>query len=366
MAHPGMSQADSRSSPGVPRLPRASRQGKRRRVEVVAPTAVVGSPSPGRAHKVHKVPPPPPVDASAARASSLPLVLPSFEFTTEDHTHFLASGFSVVKQFLEPRAVQYIRHQFDRVYRDLSVKVHDEWVMSLHQATPPDEDNWLWRLASAPKLLDAVERILGTPDLVLFSTQLATKRPGHGTEVPWHQDGERCCTIWVPLDTVTERTGALRVLPGMHKHGRLPFRRLESEGDVAMFEFFHQYHLYATCTRGLESTPTVLSIPAGGLEIHDPALPHASGPNRSRHSWRRAIVMRYQPANEPLVGGDITHWKTGHSFRKLNYLVRGSHPQISDTGCAISCRDGSHAQWSGEGAGLARRPGGDVWYDYNT
>ena len=51
--------------------------------------------------------------------------------------------------------------------------LHPEWIMSLHQVLPGGETNWMWQLATEPKLLDMLELHLG-PDIVLFSTQLVS------------------------------------------------------------------------------------------------------------------------------------------------------------------------------------------------
>ena len=67
---------------------------------------------------------------------------------------------------------------------------------------------------------------------------------------------------------------------------------------------------------------------AGGLECHHPSTPHGSLPNTSAGRWRRAIIMRFQPASEPLEAGLLRHWQTGEQFRKANYLVHGSHPRL--------------------------------------
>ena len=40
---------------------------------------------------------------------------------------------------------------------------------------------------------------------------------------------------------------------------------------------------------------------AGGLEVHHPLTLHSSHPNTTTR-WRRAIILRYQPASEPLEG----------------------------------------------------------------
>ena len=143
----------------------------------------------------------------AKTASSVPwsphsLVDPTFRFTADKLARFEEQGYVVVPNFLSPSAVSHLRIEFDRVYSHLHRGVHDEWVLSAHQHVGRDELEWLWELATAPALLDALEAVLGTPNVVLFSTQLATKRPGEGTEVPWHQDGERCQTVWIPIDDV--------------------------------------------------------------------------------------------------------------------------------------------------------------------
>ncbi len=52
-----------------------------------------------------------------------------------------------------------VRHRVDAVYAEKHESVHDEWVMSLHQLLPP-EDNWMWTLATQPRLLDLVRRHL--------------------------------------------------------------------------------------------------------------------------------------------------------------------------------------------------------------
>eukprot|EP00049_Salpingoeca_infusionum_P011843 m.208460 g.208460 ORF g.208460 m.208460 type:complete len:88 (+) comp15042_c0_seq9:502-765(+) len=69
--------------------------------------------------------------------------------------------------------------------------------MSLHQLLP-HTNNWLWRLATQPMLLDMLSFHYGER-VTLFSSQLAVKAQQGGTETPWHQDGERCRTVWIPL-----------------------------------------------------------------------------------------------------------------------------------------------------------------------
>lgn len=116
-------------------------------------------------------------------------------------------------------------------------------IMTFMLQVLPASDNWMWTLATDPRLLDMLEaHLVGAltssleqdvngpsavvsvgedglvsdevlmlssltpssshpqgPNLVLFSTQLAVKPPGTGSTVPWHQDGERCRSVWICL-----------------------------------------------------------------------------------------------------------------------------------------------------------------------
>lgn len=93
--------------------------------------------------------------------------------------------------------------------------------MNLHQRLPP-ESNWMWRLATEPKILDIMEHMLG-PDIVLFSTQLATKRPLDGKDVPMHQVGDIGDII--PLKPKIEwRTPEQPTQPCMFQGGGSPLK----------------------------------------------------------------------------------------------------------------------------------------------
>src|SRR5687768_4013715 len=80
----------------------------------------------------------------------------------------------------------------------------------------------LYDLCTTPRLLDAVECLLG-PDLVLLYSHSLSKKPG-GLRVAWHQDGpywwrvepKVAVTAWVALDDATVENGCMRVIPGSH------------------------------------------------------------------------------------------------------------------------------------------------------
>eukprot|EP00052_Salpingoeca_macrocollata_P016191 m.129818 g.129818 ORF g.129818 m.129818 type:complete len:117 (-) comp19958_c0_seq10:41-391(-) len=95
----------------------------------------------------------------------------------------------------------------------------------------------MWQLATASPLLQVMRQHLGS-DVVLFSTQIAVKPPHSGEYVPWHQDGERCRTCWIPLDDVDEQNGTLSVRPSWHKRGRMKFKKVKTKQDVQRATFY--------------------------------------------------------------------------------------------------------------------------------
>eukprot|EP00049_Salpingoeca_infusionum_P011841 m.208482 g.208482 ORF g.208482 m.208482 type:complete len:258 (+) comp15042_c0_seq11:85-858(+) len=206
-----------------------------------------------------------------------------FRYTEVHHATFRKQGFIQFDRFLTHEALTFLRREVDCVLSQLHSSIHSEWVMSLHQLLP-HTNNWLWRLATQPMLLDMLSFHYGER-VTLFSSQLAVKAQQGGTETPWHQDGERCRTVWIPLDDVNDSNGTLVVKPGWHRRGRLPMRKLkETDEDVEDVLFFAKHHLYEVnpgiSRRRFEHDAVSIKLPAGGLEMHHPQSPHCSHANR--------------------------------------------------------------------------------------
>ena len=76
-----------------------------------------------------------------------------------------------------------------------------------------------------PVVVDAVEQAIG-PDIVLWSSDIASKEAGKGTYVPWHQDtpywnlsSHEVVTVWLALTPAKVYNGAMQVILGTHKAG---------------------------------------------------------------------------------------------------------------------------------------------------
>jgi hypothetical protein len=190
---------------------------------------------------------------------------------------------------------------------------------------------WLDELVRHPRILDAVEAVLGG-NLLVWSSSFFIKEGGDGTHVPWHQDsrayGARASdvvTAWVALTDSTPENGALQVIPGSHHQGEL--------------EHVVQHVPDSLLTRRREVIPGVneieavmVPLKAGEMSLHHPRLLHGSAANRSADR-RIGIAIRYvRPRAAAVVGP-----------RARAMLVRGVDAEGSFEAVPRPERDGAPA-----------------------
>src|SRR5262249_52278779 len=88
-----------------------------------------------------------------------------------------------------------------------------------------------YELATHPRLLDAVEDLLG-PDLLVWATELFAKHPHDtGVSIGWHRDrpylgfeATATTTAWVALGDSTPANGCMRAVPGPGRREYQPGR----------------------------------------------------------------------------------------------------------------------------------------------
>ena len=150
---------------------------------------------------------------------------------------------------------------------------------------------WVNELVRHPRILDAVEDVLG-PDLLCWQTAFFIKEPDRKGFVSWHQDSTYwglsapdVCTAWLALSPATLKSGAMKVAPGTHKLAQLPHA-----------DTFNPDNLL---TRGQELKMEVdpsgtvdMVLDAGEISLHHVMLAHASEPNRSQDR-RIGLAIRY-------------------------------------------------------------------------
>ena len=155
---------------------------------------------------------------------------------------------------------------------------------------------WAWDLATHPRILDAVEDLIGE-DILIHSSTIFYKRPRTPNFVSWHQDGyywglsaPRLVSAWVALADSTVENGCLRVIPGSHLVDRYP------HGATAK----HKHNLLGT---GLEIAVEVapeqavdVTLRAGEMSLHHVSMVHGSEGNRS-DTYRIGFAVRYLAAD---------------------------------------------------------------------
>ncbi len=137
---------------------------------------------------------------------------------------------------------------------------------------------WMADLVRHPRILDAVESLVG-PDILLFHLTCWVKEPGDGAFVSWHQDGTyfylepfEHVTAWVGLSDSTPQTGCVHVIPGSHRLGQLPH---ESERNAQNLLSNGQ-----TVQAAIDaSAKAPLIVRAGQFSLHHTHILHQSSPN---------------------------------------------------------------------------------------
>lgn len=150
---------------------------------------------------------------------------------------------------------------------------------------------WAYEITTHPRILDAVEAILG-PDILAWNTNWFTKMPGEKTYISWHQDGTywnlrppTVVTAWVALTPSQPVNGCMRVIPGTHTKPALP-QRETYKSDNAL-------------SRGQEIAVEVdenhavdLALRPGEMSLHHIWIIHGSNANQST-TPRIGIAIRY-------------------------------------------------------------------------
>ncbi|MCL4744665.1 MAG: phytanoyl-CoA dioxygenase family protein [Burkholderiaceae bacterium] len=171
---------------------------------------------------------------------------------------------------------------------------------------------WLNALVRDPRILDAVESVLG-PDLLCWSSQFFAKPSGDPSYVSWHQDGTYwglsspdVITAWLAFTPSTPESGCMRVIAGTHR-------------EIVRHE--DRFAADNMLSRGQEIAVRVdleqavdLVLQPGEMSLHHVLIFHGSEPNRS--SWPRiGYAIRYIPTH--------VH-QTSAQARESATLVRGT------------------------------------------
>ena len=170
---------------------------------------------------------------------------------------------------------------------------------------------WFNDLIRHPRILDAIEDVIG-PNILVWTSTFFIKEPHSPTYAAWHQDGsyfglepqEQVCA-WVALTDATREAGCMEQLsfhgnPRQYHHAALGLANSINRAGQTIMEEFDQ------------SDPVAMALPAGSFSLHHERAVHRSAPNNAAYR-RVGIGLNYIP----------THVRVNGPVRCCAMLVRG-------------------------------------------
>jgi hypothetical protein len=160
--------------------------------------------------------------------------------------------------------------------------------------------NWADQLVHHPRILDAVEDLIG-PDILVYHSTLFLKEAHTPAFVRWHQDSTYFylqphlhVTAWVALSEASVQAGCMQALPGSHRWGAL-----EHDDKPEPMNLIRRGQ--GISGRFDQAQGQFMPVGAGQMSLHHTDLVHASGGNDS-DDRRIGYAISYIPAHVRPVG----------------------------------------------------------------
>ena len=154
---------------------------------------------------------------------------------------------------------------------------------------------WLSDIITHPRILDAVEDVIG-PNLLCWGSSFFQKNAHDPRFVSWHQDTyyyglepPETLTVWLSITHSNLESGCVRVIPGSH----------ESREVVAFNNITNENNLLArgqTIVGVDEDAAVPMVLKPGEFSMHHEAVVHGSDPNRS-DDRRIGLSIHYIPTH---------------------------------------------------------------------
>lgn len=150
----------------------------------------------------------------------------------------------------------------------------------------------LYELAHDPRILDAIESVIG-PNIMVWSSSLFVKEPRDPAFVAWHQDSyywglepDDVVSAWVAFAPSTLENGAMQVIPATHKAPQFAHKK-SAEGSGNMLFTHEEIAVDVDEREGVS-----LLLAEGEMSLHHVKIVHGSPPNRS-DARRYGYAIRY-------------------------------------------------------------------------
>ena len=187
------------------------------------------------------------------------------------------------------------------------------------------------KVSHNPKILDAVESIIGK-DILICGTTLFIKNPKEKGFVSFHQDAKyiglephNWVTAWIAVTDTNEENGCMRMWSGSHKHELKYHNQKFDENNLL--------------TRGQtienvpynETTPVILK--SGQMSLHHPTIVHGSGLNKSNDRRIGFVIQSYIGTNvNQVLGKMYVQQARGEDRYKYHEHVERAQELMSQSG----------------------------------
>nr|CAD7195951.1 unnamed protein product [Timema douglasi] len=232
--------------------------------------------------------------------------------TKEQKYFYQENGFIKLDNIFSDNEMDLMSRDYDRVFeRKKSQSLEATWkgdlmkkeiggvpvsVLSIHNLQ--FHSAVFTKVLNNERLLDALEDIMGTPNILLHHTKAHLKPPEKGAPFVMHQDyhyfpfkKHSMVAVFIHMDDTTPENGGLAVYPGSHKLGPLE--------DKGVLEKGMHYH-YIDQDKYPLSGATPVRAKRGDVLIFSYLLIHGSYLNATDRVRRMFLIQLMSAEDEPL------------------------------------------------------------------
>ncbi|MEE4188466.1 MAG: phytanoyl-CoA dioxygenase family protein [Roseobacter sp.] len=235
-----------------------------------------------------------------------PLPLENGRLTKAQHKQYWDDGFLFPLQVMPAEDALAMRAELESIEREwldsgLPLPLSTYKRVNAHCVMP-----LAYRIGSDPRLLDAVEGILG-PDIMIYAVEFFIKEPNTRQIVSMHQDltywglgaVDGLVTAWLALSPATPASGCMDFVRASHKNAILPHKDTFNENNLLSRGQEVQVDV-------AEKDKVPIEIHPGQISLHHGLTIHGSGPNTT-DDRRIAAVIRYCTPEISQQVGDVDY-----------------------------------------------------------
>ncbi|KPI95283.1 Phytanoyl-CoA dioxygenase, peroxisomal [Papilio xuthus] len=248
--------------------------------------------------------------------------------TAEEKKFYKDNGYILIRNPFTAEELEELSTEYDDLFRRKNeAKTESSWVGSDETNRKSDSPYTVkgihnlqmhhavfGKLLYHDKLLDALEDVMDTKNIVLHHTKAHYKPPEKGASYPMHQDyhyfpykKDSMVAAFIHLDDSSPENGGLCVFPGSHRLGPLD--------DVGARETSH-FHYVDQSKFPIEKSTPVLAR-RGDVVVFSYLLVHGSPANLSARA-RRMLLVQYADAHDEPLAGERAQPARGLVLRGVN------------------------------------------------